>query len=192
MKPVNVVAQLGQIQYRQRGHHGFQMRLIRRRQADHVHHQGRDVVLTAGVQGRGHQALRRLLGRCAFVQYRLYARVHQYAVQSITAQEKPVVGFEPVGGVVGAHVRLQAHGTQQHVLQVRMMVGVIFGQPLQAMLAQAVHARIAHMHDVRLASAQHQRREGGGHIMQTRVLAALGMHPTIHGRQCTRGGAIYS
>jgi hypothetical protein len=62
-----------------------------------------------------------------------------------------------------------------------MIVRVVGGEALHPPFAQAVHAAVADVQHVRLAPAQQQRAEGGGHAAQVGVLSGKAVQPAVHG-----------
>ena len=164
--------------------------MVRRRQADDVHDQRRGVVMAAGLQRAFDNTSRALFRRGAFVENGLQAPVGERAVNAVAAQQVTVVRPQFVARVIGAHRVLQPDRAIQHVAHVGMRMGMVEREPLQAVVAQAVDARIADVHHMRLAPAQDQRRERRRHRRPRRIALPLGMHPAVHGGQRPRRRAV--
>ncbi len=68
---------------------------------------------------------------------------------------------------------------------------MVSGQERQATATQPIGARVADVHDVRDAAAQHESGESATHPRQVRVPLALGVHPCIEGAQDAGGRPLH-
>ena len=100
------------------------------------------------------------------------------------------MGFEVVGGIIGADRVFEPDRAVEHVPHVGVVVGMVAREALQLARAQAVDAGIADVQQMRAAPAQHQRAERGGHAPKPLVLPALCVDPAIERRQHAHPGAV--
>ena len=129
----------------------------RRRQPDHVQHQGGAVVGAAGVEGGRDQRAGGILGRGALAQDFGDALLAQKPMHPVAAQQKPVVHRHRLRGVIKAHLGLDPERAGERVRATSAILAHMVGrQAAQAVTAEPIGAGIPDMQQVGDAAAQHQ------------------------------------
>ena len=101
-------------------------------------------------------------------------------MHAVTAKQEAVVLSYRLGGVVQAHLGLDAERADQDVRPVAATLpNMVFGQQGQAVAAEAVGAGVTDMQHMRDAPAQHQRGEGASHPHQPGIALALRVDPAV-------------
>src|SRR5687767_261091 len=103
-----------------------------------IDHDGRRIVGAAGLKGGSDQLPRRFLRRRASKQQVSDAAVPQCAVDAVGAQQEAVVGPQRFYYVVETHKGLDPDRPVKHVVEVRLLEGVVLGQQGKLTVAEPI------------------------------------------------------
>ncbi len=162
------------------------------RQVDDVEHQGGHVVAGACIQRRVDQCACGFFRRGSLAQQHLKPMIGQHAMNTVAADQEPVVLAQSDGRVIEAGKILEADGAVEQMGEIAAAGDVVRGQPLQASLAQAIGAGVADVNDVALPPRQDDRGKGAAHAAEQGIGAALRVDPAIGGFQRTRRPAAHA
>ncbi len=101
-------------------------------------------------------------------------------MHAVGTEQEAVVRPEIVLTVIGTHALFEAHGAHEHMAHVGMAVHVVAREQGETTVAQAVDARVAHMHHVGASGAEHERTQGRRHAAPFGPAARLGVESTVH------------
>ena len=100
-------------------------------------------------------------------------------MDTVAAQEEPVVGLRRFLGVVDTHRFRGAHRAREGVRRSRMAGRVVHGEASELAASQPVQPRVADMQHMQPAPAQHGRGQGAGHTLERGVRAPDRVQPAV-------------
>jgi hypothetical protein len=101
-------------------------------------------------------------------------------MDAIGAEKIAIVDLRGLGKVINLNVIAGPDGPFEHALHAPFVEGVVSGEQIQAIVAKAIQAAVADVHDMGLPPAQDQSGQGASHTLKVRVGAADRVDPAIH------------